>query len=337
MRILFVTDAWHPQVNGVVRTQESVIRELEGMGHEVKVVHPGMFRSIPYPPYPEIRFCILPHRRLKRLIEEHAPDRIHVSTEGPLGLAARRICVRQGIEFTTAYHTHFPKYLREHLRIPEALSWPFLRWFHSRSSRVLSSSETTASILRDHGIVRAVAWTRGIDRSVFLPRDRGMFDSLPRPVLLHAGRLSPEKNVEAFLRLEVEGTKVLVGDGPEGDRLRKRFPDAVFLGWRFGEELARTYSSADVLVFPSLSDTFGMVMIEANSCGTPVAAFPVCGPVDIVRNGRNGHLDPDLRVAIREALLVDRSSCLEDSRRWDWCQAARMLLEDGRGSSIGGS
>lgn len=324
MRILLVTDAWHPQVNGVVRCNESVIAELRKQGHEVLVVHPGMFRSVPYPFYKEIRLSLLPSRRLRRIAREFRPDRVHISTEGPLGVAARRMCVREKREFTTAYHTHFPKYLWDHLRIPSALSWPFFRWFHGRSQRVLASSESAARILRDAGIANAVAWTRGIDRSVFLPCGRE--DLGEGPILLHAGRLSVEKNVRAFLRCRVPGTKVLVGDGPERAALQKEFPEAVFLGWRFGKELAQAYSSADVLVFPSRTDTFGMVMIEANACGTPIAAHPVHGPLDIVVPGVNGEMDEDLEVAIVRALRVSREDCLRSSGRWNWSDAARMLL-----------
>jgi len=326
MKILFVTDAWHPQVNGVVRCNESVIAELKKQGHEVSVIHPGMFRSVPYPLYKEIRFSLFPFRELRRRMREFGPNRVHISTEGPLGIAARRICVREKREFTTAYHTHFPKYLWDHLRIPQALSWPFFRWFHGRSQRVLASSESTVEILQKQGIPNAVAWTRGIDRSVFVPCERS--DLGKRPILLHAGRLSVEKNIRAFLNCRNEGTKVLVGDGPERAALEREFPNAVFLGWKFGPELAQAYSSADVLVFPSRTDTFGMVMIEANACGTPVAAYPVHGPLDIVENGVNGEMNEDLEIAISRALSVSRKSCLESSQRWNWEKAAKMLINN---------
>lgn len=324
MKILLVTDAWHPQVNGVVRCNESVVAELRKRGHDVLVIHPGMFRSVPYPLYREIRFSLLPFRKLRRMIEKFGPDRVHISTEGPLGIAARRICVRGKREFTTAYHTHFPKYLWDHLRVPPALSWPFFRWFHGKSHRVLASSESAAAELRNRGIPRAVAWTRGIDESVFHPREKQ--DLGERPILLHAGRLSVEKNIRAFLNCRSEGTKVLVGDGPERAALEREFPNAVFLGWRFGEELARIYSSADVLVFPSRTDTFGMVMIEANACGTPIAAYPVHGPLDIVENGVNGEMDEELEIAISRALSVSRESCVNSSKRWSWERAADLLL-----------
>jgi glycosyltransferase involved in cell wall biosynthesis len=325
MKILIVTDVWRPQVNGVVRCQEAVLGELKKMGHDVLVVHPGMFRSVPYPLYKEIRFSLFPSRKLRKIVSEFSPDRIHISTEGPLGLAARRICVSAKISFTTAYHTHFPQYLWEQLRIPEFLSWPFFRWFHGKSSRVLASSETTAGMLRKQGISKAIAWTRGIDRSVFFERERENLGE--RPILLHAGRVSSEKNLPAFLNCSVHGTKVVVGDGPIREKLEKQFPNVKFLGWRFGEELAKAYSSADVLVFPSRTDTFGMVMIEANACGTPIAAYNVCGPVDIVKNGENGWLDEDLDVAIQNALSVSRKSCVKSSLVWDWEIAAKMLLE----------
>lgn len=326
MKMLIVTDAWRPQVNGVVRCQEAVVSELRKMGHEVLVVHPGMFRSIPYPLYPEIRFSLFPSRKLRKIVSKFQPDRIHISTEGPLGLAARRICVSAKISFTTAYHTHFPQYLWEQLRIPEFLSWPFFRWFHGKSSRVLASSETTARMLQKQGISKAMAWTRGIDRTVFFEREEE--DLGERPILLYAGRVSSEKNLPAFLNCPVHGTKVVVGDGPIREKLEKQFPNVKFLGWRFGEELAKTYSSADVLVFPSRTDTFGMVMIEANACGTPIAAFPVCGPLDIVENGENGWLNENLSVAIQNALSVSRKSCVKSSLVWNWEIAAKMLLKE---------
>lgn len=328
MRILIVTDAWHPQVNGVVRCQEAVVSELRKMGHEVLVVHPGMFRSIPYPLYKDIRFSLFPSRKLRKIVSEFGPDRIHISTEGPLGVAARRICVSAKISFTTAYHTHFPQYLWEQLRIPEFLSWPFFRWFHGKSSSVLASSETTAGILRKQGISRAVAWTRGIDRSVFFERERENWGE--KPILLYVGRVSEEKNLPAFFNCPVKGTKVVVGDGPIREKLEKKFPNVRFLGWRFGEELAKAYSSGDVLVFPSKTDTFGMVMIEANACGTPIAAYNVCGPVDIVENGKNGWLDEDLSVAIQNALNVSRTSCVKSSLVWDWEIAAKVLLNSNK-------
>ena len=326
MKILIATDAWKPQINGVVRCLESTIAELEKKGHEVLVVSPLNFRSFAYPLYKEVRFSILPKRKMKKILRDFSPDRVHISTEGPIGLAARSLCKKQGLEFTSAYHTHFPQYLKQHLGIPEFVTWKYMKWFHSSSLKVLASSETTAQMLKAHGISKSVAWTRGIDRTVFFPRENSEFENMERPILLHVGRVSQEKNIDAFLKLNVPGTKVVVGDGPQRKQLEEKFPNAVFLGWRFGESLARAYSGADVLVFPSRSDTFGMVMIESLACGTPIAAFPVCGPVDIVENGVNGEMNEDLSIAISHALSVSRERCLESSQKWSWENAAEMLI-----------
>lgn len=327
-RILLATDAWAPQVNGVVRCLEAVAAELAAAGHEIGVVHPGCFRTIAAPRYPEIRLAIAPGRGLARRAEAFSPDRVHIATEGPVGMAARRWCRRHRRPFTSSYHTHFPLYLRRYFRVPETISWRLIRWFHGPAAAVLASSPSACEELRRHGLPQARAWTRGIDRRVFRPHPPPLpLAELPRPVHLYAGRVSPEKNLDAFLSLDLPGSCVVVGDGPSRAALAARHPRVIFLGWRFGEELARHYAAADVLVFPSRTDTFGVVMIEANACGTPVAAFPVGGPLDAIRPGENGWMDEDLRVAIARALEIPRERCLADSRRWRWDAAAASLLE----------
>jgi glycosyltransferase involved in cell wall biosynthesis len=327
-RILLATDAWSPQVNGVVRCLEAVAAELAAAGHAVEVVHPGCFRTVAAPRYPEIRLAIAPGRGFARRAEAFGPDRIPIATEGPIGMAARRWCRRRRRPFTSSYHTHFPLYLRRYFGLPTAISWRLVRWFHGPAKVVLASSPSAREDLRRHGLPQAMAWTRGIDRQVFRPHPPPLpLAELPRPVLLYVGRVSPEKNLEAFLSADLPGSKVVVGDGPSRAALAARHPRAIFLGWRFGEALARHYAAADVLVFPSRTDTFGVVMIEANACGTPVAAFPVGGPRDVIRPGENGWMHEDLRVAVERARSIPRERCLADSQRWRWDAAASALLE----------
>ena len=333
LRILIATDAWLPQVNGVVRCWQNVIAELERRGHEVMVLHPGLFRTIAAPRYPEIRLAILPGRACRRQAESFSPDAVHIATEGPVGAAVRRWCLRTRRAFTTSYHTQFPIYLKRYFGIPEALTWSFVRRFHGRGETTLVPTESVRRELVEHGVPSAKTWSRGVDRSIFHPgpwSDPSLADDpyagLPRPILLCAGRVAVEKNIEAFLALRTPGTKVVVGDGPARPHLERRHPEVRFLGYRFGEALGRHYAAADLLVFPSLTDTFGVVMIEANACGTPVAAFPVTGPIDVVRPGETGWLDADLEVAVERALAVPRQSCLAFAATQTWSSTAERLL-----------
>lgn len=333
-RVLLATDAWRPQVNGVVRCWESVVAELAGMGHEVHVLHPGLFRTVAAPRYPEIRLAILPGRRLRREADALRPDVVHIATEGPIGLACRAWCRRRGLPFTTSYHTQFPMYLERYFRIPASLTWRGVRWFHGPAEAVLVPTEQVRGQLAQHGLPQAKTWSRGFDRTVFHPGPwadpeiaRDPFAAFERPVMLCAGRVAPEKNIEAFLELDVPGTKVVVGDGPARRGLERRHPKVRFLGYRFGEALGRHYAAADVLVFPSLTDTYGVVMLEANACGTPVAAFPVTGPIDVVVPGRNGWLDERLAVAVAKALEVPRERCLAHAAGHTWRKTAEALLE----------
>lgn len=324
MRILIVTDAWTPQVNGVVRTLQSVSDELRARGHQVHVLLPDLFGSIPCPTYPEIRLAFAGQRRVGARIAAIAPDCIHIATEGPLGVAARGWCMKRGCPFTTAYHTQFPDYVAKRTGLPASWFWRYIRWFHGPAEAVLVSTFTMARQLADQGLPHTRHWGRGVDLGCFRPDvpRHPAFEGLAGPIQLYVGRVAVEKNIEAFLRSAHPGTKVVVGDGPSLDALRRRYPDAVFLGALHGSGLASAYASADVFVFPSRTDTFGLVMIEALACGTPVAAFPVPGPLDILRQ-EVGCLDEDLGLAIAGALAKERSHCAAYGQSFSWARSAQ--------------
>lgn len=328
MRIAIVTDAWSPQVNGVVRTLRAVSAELAKRGHEVHVLSPEGRRTVPMPFYPEIRLALTGWRALAREIEALAPDAIYIATEGPLGWAARRFCRRANIPFTSGFHTRFADYLALRLPIPGLVSasWSILRDFHKPSQCVLVPTRSIAQDLEWRGFGNLKIWTRGVDHTLFRPGKRETLD-YPRPIMLHAGRIAPEKNIEAFLKLDLPGTKLVVGDGPQRFELERRFPDAVFLGFRFDQELARLMASADVFVFPSLTDTFGLVLLEAMASGTPVAAFDVPSPVDVVKDGVTGVLDKHLKLAILRALTLDRDKVQEAARGFTWERTADIFEE----------
>jgi glycosyltransferase involved in cell wall biosynthesis len=328
MKILTITDAWHPQVNGVVRTIEATNRELGLAGHETRVIGPGDFLTVACPGYSEIRLSILPYRRLAREIGRFAPDAVHIATEGPLGSAARRYCVRHGIGFTTAYHTRFPQYLRAMYGIPEAWVYRFLRRFHGPASRLLTPTPTVERELAQWGITNIARWTRGVDVEVFHPavEPSPLVAGLPGPLFLYVGRVSVEKNICAFLDLDLPGTRLVAGIGPELELLRGRYPDVVFLGILDRPELARLYSSVDVFVFPSRTDTFGLVLLEALACGTPVAAYPVQGPRDVVGGSDVAVLDEDLRKAALAALRIDRGACRRFAEGFSWRAATEQFI-----------
>ncbi|KQT34812.1 alpha-mannosyltransferase [Sphingomonas sp. Leaf412] len=326
MKIAIVTDAWTPQVNGVVRTLLATRAALVAMGHRVMVVSPDLFPSVPCPTYPEIRLALAP-RGVGQRLAAFAPDAIHLSTEGPLCLAARRWCLAHGLPFTTAYHTQFPDYVAARTRVSPDFVWRYIRWFHRPAAAVLVATPAVEATLRARGIAQVRRWGRGVDRALFHPagiRDAGLV-ALPGPVLLYVGRVAVEKNVVAFLSLDVPGTKVVVGDGPARDVLAARYPSALFLGQRRGEDLAACYRAADALVFPSLTDTFGLVMAEAMACGTPVAAYPVTGPVDVLAGG-GGVMRADLRDAVAGAMALDRADVARIGARFDWDRATRQFL-----------
>jgi glycosyltransferase involved in cell wall biosynthesis len=325
MRIAIVTDAWSPQVNGVVTTLSRTRDSLIGFGHEVAVIHPGDFRTFPCPTYPEIRLAWRPFSGIRRRLDALRPDCIHIATEGPLGLAARRHCRRRGWRFTTSYHTQFPQYVRARFPVPLAMSYAFLRWFHRGAARTMVATASQRADLEAHGFRNLASWTRGVDTELFRPGDRAA-PSDPRPIWIYVGRVAVEKSIEDFLRLDLPGTKVVVGDGPQRAELALKYPQVRFTGYRFGEELAATLGAADVFVFPSRTDTFGVVMLEAMACGLPIAAYPVTGPKDVVQHGVTGILDADLGKAAPAALRLDRGRCREAALACSWEEATRQFV-----------
>ncbi|MFM7608875.1 MAG: glycosyltransferase family 4 protein [Alphaproteobacteria bacterium] len=318
MRILIVSDAWLPQVNGVVRTLSVVADKLIAMGDTVEVIGPDRFRNLPMPGYAEIRLAIAPKRRLAQLVADFAPEIIHIATEGPLGWAMRGLCRRNTWPFTTAFHTRFPEYLEARTRIPADWSWRVMRRFHEAGDGTFAATASLREELARRGFTKIRAWTRGVDLEKFNPASRDEWPGLPRPVFLYAGRVAIEKNIEAFLTLDLPGSKVVVGDGPALPALRQKFPEVTFTGYRENGALARSYAGADVFVFPSRTDTFGLVLLEALAAGTPVAAFPVTGPIDVITDERVGALDDDLRAACLKALDCDRSMARRHAEAWSW-------------------
>jgi glycosyltransferase involved in cell wall biosynthesis len=317
---MIVTDAWLPQTNGVVRTLAQTAAWLGRFGHEVRIINPCDFHSVACPTYPEIRLSIRPYKKVERSILEFSPQALHIATEGPLGLCARRFCVRRGVPFTTSYHTQFPQYVRARFPIPLKASYRALRWFHGAAARCMVSTASVRLDLAAHGFRNLATWRRGVDTGLFKPYAKD-FLALPRPIAAYVGRVAVEKNIDAFLKMDWTGSKIVVGDGPERARLAKQYPNAIFMGYRFGEDLARHLAAADVMVFPSRTDTFGLVNLEAMACGVPVAAYPVTGPIDVIEDGVTGCLDLDLAAAARRALSVDPNACREHALKsgWDVC------------------
>ncbi len=327
MKIALVTDAWSPQVNGVVRTLQTTVALLRQRGHEVMVISPDLFRSFPCPTYPEIRLALAGRGAVGKRLARFAPDAIHISTEGPLGWAARGWCLARKLPFTTAYHTQFPEYLARRTGMEARWFWPFIRRFHGPSAAIMVATGTIRAQLLEHGLFRVQPWTRGVDTAQFAPDHPppDLFFTLPRPIQLYVGRVAVEKNIEAFLETSHSGSKVVVGDGPALADLRTRYPEAHFLGSRSGEALTACYAGADVFVFPSRTDTFGLVMIEALACGTPVAAYPVPGPLDVL-DPKSGVMDDNLDEAIAGALTLDRADCLAHGRSFDWDKSVDQFL-----------
>jgi glycosyltransferase involved in cell wall biosynthesis len=327
MRILIVTDAWEPQVNGVVRTLKSTRRELERLGHEVGLITPLDFRTLPCPTYPDIRLSLLPGRQVRRRIHEFAPHAIHIATEGPLGIAARAYALRHRLPYTTAYHTRFPEYVHARTRLPLTVTYRFLRWFHGRAEAVMVPTEVVRRDLLANGFPaeKVVLWSRGVDLDIFKPGP-AMSHDLTRPIFLCVGRVAVEKNIEAFLRLDLPGSKWVAGDGPALAKLKAEFPEVRFTGVLSQTELATLYNAADVFVFPSRTDTFGLVLLEAMACGCPVAAYPVTGPVDVIGDSPAGALDADLRAAALRALSIDRAAARAHALRFSWEACTRQFL-----------
>ncbi len=325
MKIMIVTDAWEPQVNGVVRTLKNTRRELEAMGHQVELLTPLEFRTLPCPTYPDIRLSILPGAAVRHRIEAFSPDALHIATEGPLGLSARAYALRTGRALTTAYHTRFPEYVRARFGIPLSWTYAFLRWFHGPSHAVMVPTPVVVQDLESYGFQRVVLWSRGVDLEIFRMQPGNRLNTEP-PVFLYVGRVAVEKNVEAFLALDLPGSKWVVGDGPALARLRQAHPEAHYLGVLSQPELAEVYASADVFVFPSKTDTFGLVLLEAMACGCPVAAYPVTGPLDVVDQSGAGVLHEDLREACLQALAIPRAVARNRAESFSWQAASRQFL-----------
>lgn len=338
LTICIVTDAWHPQVNGVVRTLDYLKKELKRIGHKIVMVTPKLFKTLPCPTYPEIRLSVSRQKAISRIMHKFKPDAIHIATEGPLGWATRNWCINSGQAFTSAYHTAFPEYIAARTCIPARFFYPAMRRFHAPSGGVLVATETVRKLLNKNGFSNVVPWTRGVDIHLFQPRQKNREKS--HPTLLYVGRVAVEKNIEAFLKSKVRGKKRVVGDGPALTRLRRQYPSVTFTGAKFGKELANEYSNADVFAFPSKTDTFGLVMIEALASGTPVAAYPVQGPLDVLGIDGCGPstgahkqwsqqvacLNEDLEIAIAEALLLNRQACGKFAKLYDWHTVAEQFV-----------
>ncbi|HEX4741035.1 MAG TPA: glycosyltransferase family 1 protein [Caulobacteraceae bacterium] len=333
MRVLLATDAWEPQVNGVVRTLTRVVAELREIGEEVEVISPDQFPTFPMPTYPEIKLAVGAYERVQDRFKAFEPEAIHIATEGPIGLAARRICLEWKLPFTTSYHTRFPEYVSARLPVPLAAGYAYMRWFHRPSGRLMVATPTMRDELEAHGFRNISLWAKGLDTELFRPRhadERDIFEGLPRPIWLNVGRVAVEKNIGAFVGLDLPGTKVVVGDGPQREELEAAFPSVRFVGTKFGAELAAHYACADVFVFPSLTDTFGLVILEAWGAGTPVAAFPAPGPIDIIPGTGAGSLaasrDHGLKEACLAALEIDRAQVRRVALQYSWRACAEEFL-----------
>lgn len=325
MKIAIITDAWRPQINGVVTTLSTTGAMLEKFGHEVRFITPEGFKTFPCPTYPSIRLARNPIGGVYRTLDEFAPDAIHIATEGPLGWTARHYCNAQRLNFTTSYHTRMAEYIRLRVPVPLSLSYSLLRRFHSRAVRTMVPTESQRQRLLQLGFKNLVIWSRGVDTNLFHPGDKALLDGA-RPISMYMGRVAVEKNIETFLDLKLPGTKYVVGDGPDLEMLRRRYPDVRFTGFKHGAELATHLAAADVFVFPSRTDTFGLVLLEAMACGVPVAAFPVTGPIDVIKPGINGAFNEDLASAVYAALQVDPASCRQYAVARSWEAATQQFF-----------
>jgi 1,2-diacylglycerol 3-alpha-glucosyltransferase/glucuronosyltransferase len=326
MRILVATDAWHPQVNGVVRTYEHLAQEIPKLGADISFIMPPLFRTLPCPTYPEIRLALVTPGAIERHVDEMRPDFIHIATEGPIGLMMRRYCRKMKRPFTTSYHTRFPEYLSARLPIPESWGYSLQRHFHNAAAATFVAAPSIEAHLKAQGFKRMMRWTRGVDVDLFRPRRIRLFGK--RPVFLYVGRVAVEKNVKAFLDLELPGQKVVVGDGPQAGELARVYPDVLFTGAKEGEDLAKAYASADVFVFPSLTDTFGLVLLEALASGLPVAAFPASGPKDVLTDPTCGVLNEDLQAAALQALKLTRGAARAHALHYSWENSAREFVDN---------
>lgn len=329
-RITIVTDAWHPQVNGVVRSIENTNAELQRMGVEVCMVTPQSFHNVPCPTYPEIRLSVTSYRHVAQKIEKSQPSYVHIATEGPLGFLARRWCIKNHMRFSTSYHTRFPEYVAARFPVPESWLYAFVRWFHNGGNACMVATQSLENELEDRGVRNLKRWSRGIDLAQFHPRQRreAPFD-LPRPIFMTVGRVAVEKNLPDFLKLDLPGSKVVVGDGPARADLQAQFPNVHFTGTKTGEDLADAYAQADVFVFPSRTDTFGNTILEALASGVPVAAYPVTGPIDIIGpNSKAGALNRDLRQACLDALECSPKDAIALARTYSWEKASKQFLDN---------
>ncbi|MGH8474621.1 MAG: glycosyltransferase family 4 protein [Methylococcales bacterium] len=326
MKIALISDAWHPQINGIVTTLSNIREALEKLGHEVQLLHPGLFKTYPCPGYPEVGLAFLCGPKLRLLLKAFKPDAIHIATEGPVGYAARRYCRHRGFSYTTAFHSRFPEYLNMRVGFPTLISRAYLRWFHRKSHAVMVSTESLQKELAGRGFRNLKNWPRGVDTELFKPRDKAFLQD-PRPIFMYTGRVAIEKNIEDFLRLRLPGSKYVVGDGPRREELQRRYPEVRFTGYKKASELACYMAAADALVFPSRTDTFGLVLLEALASGIPVAAYPVPGPADVVRDARVGVLDPDLGKAALQCLCLDSNQCRSYALQFSWQDSARRFVE----------
>lgn len=327
MKIMIVTDAWDPQVNGVVRTLKNTRKELELLGHQVEMLTPQEFSTIPCPTYPDIRLSLFPGAKVRERIKAFNPDALHIATEGPLGLAARAFAVKRQLAFTTAYHTRFPEYVKARFAVPLSWTYAFLRWFHGPSHAVMAPTPVVINDLQRYNITNVVLWTRGVDLDIFkFQQEKGSQLPTTPPVFLYVGRVAVEKNVEAFLELDLPGSKWVAGDGPAMAEIRRKYPEVNYLGVLSQSELAAVYGSADVFVFPSKTDTFGLVLLEAMACGCPVAAYPVTGPLDVIGHSGAGALNEDLRQACLDALLISRETARHHAEGFSWAKATEQFV-----------
>lgn len=336
MRIMLITDAWEPQVNGVVRTLKRVIAECEAMGHEWEIVSPADgFFTIPLPTYSEIRLALGAKKSIAARFDTFEPDAIHIATEGTLGMAGRAMCLKHKHPFSTSYHTRFPEYVSARFPVPVSWGYKFVRWFHRYSGKVMVATPSMRQELEDHGFNNVVSWTRGVDTDLFHPDKRiaegapdDPFKGLPRPIFLNVGRVAVEKNIETFIEQDLPGSKVIIGEGPQLETLKKKYPQAHFPGAKFDKELATCFASADVFVFPSLTDTFGLVILEAMAAGTPVAAFDAPGPRDIIPGSKAGSINADLAKAAIECLALDRATARTYAEGYSWRACAEAFVEN---------
>ncbi|MEE9423691.1 MAG: glycosyltransferase family 1 protein [Methylococcales bacterium] len=327
MRIAIITDAWQPQINGVVTTLTNTCKELEKLEHTVKIFDPSLFRAIPCPGYQHFRLAFLCGPRLRPIVEQFKPDAIHITTEGPVGYAARRYCLYKGYRYTTSLHSRYPEYLNMRVGFPLLISYTYLRWFHRKSAHIMVATESLQRELSGRKYKNLVRWSLGVDTELFQPDDKSFIQD-KRPISMYTGRVAIEKNVEAFLRLDLPGTKYVIGDGPQREAFINQYPNVRFVGYKQGKELARYMAAADVFVFPSKTDTFGLVLLEALACGVPVAAYPVSGPSDVIGDPRVSTLDNNLQTAALKSLSLNVDDCRRYALNYSWQHSASQFAEN---------